>query len=289
MEKEKILTSDPSSGCTYRTLILSPSNNYRREHFHDEIELVCVWEGEVLCMVDGESIVLPQGKIMVINSRVIHRLMYSASESRLTYIQINIESITTSLLPDYALLACILNQDTKSYSIFTHDSPMGHLFMSIFSELETRDHLYDVAVKGCVYQLVSLMCRAGMINLNTDLVHQKEFKKILPALFYAKENFAQKITLDRICRDLNVDKYHFCKRFKKMTGLSFFDYLGHLRLQNAEELLISTDKSITEIGMECGFASLQYFNRFFTEHKGYSPTVYRRMMGEEQQIQKTPI
>ncbi len=281
MEKEKICVQDPSTGCLYYTFTPRPDADYRHEHFHDEVELVHIWSGEILCRVDDAELVLTAGTTMVIGSRVIHRLMYRVPQAEVTYIQMNMEAITASLFPEYALLACILNRNAQKYDIAPAGSTVEHLFLSLLQELKTKPHLYDVAVKGCVYQMISHMCRVGMMHANADVVHQKDFQRILPALLYAKEHYAQRITLDGLCHDLNMDKYHFCKQFKKTTGLTFFEYLGHLRLQNAEELLTSTDKSVTEIGLECGFASLQYFNRFFTEHKGYSPTAYRRMMGEE--------
>ncbi len=273
--------SDPASGCKYKTLLLHPDIDYRHEHFHEDVELVYVWEGEILCEIEGEQRVLPKGRLIVFGSRIIHRLMYLAPGAQLTYLQINIDSIIASLLPDYHLLSCILDRGTTKYGIFSEDSDMGRLFYSILHELEKKDYLYEVSVRGSIYQLITLMCRAKMMNMNTDLIHQKNFKKILPALLYARDNFAQKISLDKLCSELKIDKYHFCKQFKKTTGITFFDYLGYLRLQNAEELLITTNKNITEIGLECGFSSLQYFNRFFSEHKGYSPTAYRKMLRQE--------
>ncbi len=281
MEKEKITETDPVTGSRLSRLEITPSCDLRREHFHEEIELVSVTEGEILCLVGGKEIRLREGEILVIGSRVVHRLMFFDKPSQVTYLQIDIDPAVTSIFPEIGLLSCFLSKKEKKYSIFSNEGEMGEIVASICRELEKKEAHYGIAVKGSIYKLIAEMCRAGMLEVGSELLSQKSFKRILPALEYANINMSARITLDDMCRELNVDKYNFCKNFKHATGITFFDYLGYLRLRQAEELLITTDKNITEISLECGFSTPQYFNRFFLSNTGYSPTTYRKMLGEE--------
>ncbi|MCI6995217.1 MAG: AraC family transcriptional regulator [Eubacterium sp.] len=57
--------------------------------------------------------------------------------------------------------------------------------------------------------------------------------------------------------------------------MTFYEYLNQKRVAKAEELLITTDQSVTEIAMNSGFSSISSFNRTFKSLKGCSPTVYR--------------
>ncbi len=281
MEKEKITETDPVTGSRVSHLEFTPSCNLRREHFHEEIELVAVMDGEILCLADGEEISLRKGEILAIGSRVVHRLMYLDTPSKVTYLQIDIEPVISSIFPEGALISCFLNRDLKKYAVFSDEREMGSIFSSICRELDKKDNYYGISVKGNIHRLIAEMCRAGMLAVGSELMSQKSFKRILPALEYANENVSAKITLDELCRELNFDKYNFCKYFKMATGITFFEYLGYLRLRYAEELLITTDKNITEISLECGFSTPQYFNRFFSINTGYSPTAYRKMLGDE--------
>ncbi len=280
MDIKQIIQNDPISGCTVDRIVMSHSGIYRREHFHEEVEVVAVSEGEILCIVNGDEIKLGEDNILVIDSRVVHRLMYCNKPSNIVYLQIDIRNAISELFPDMALLSCFLSRDLKKYSLFSSQGEMGEIVSSICREIDRRESFYGVSVKGSIYRLIAMMSRARMLGSGQELLAQKSFKRILPALEYANENFASRITLDEMCGEMNIDKYNFCKQFKGATGITFFDYLGYLRLRRAEELLISTDKNVTEISLECGFSSLQYFNRFFSERTGYSPTAYRKMLGE---------
>ncbi len=281
MEKEKITETDPITGCRVNRLEFDRSSDYRGEHFHEELEIVLVEEGEILCLVGGEEIILKTGQILIIASRVVHRLMYNNMNAKTVYLQMDISGAVSSLFPDTGLLSCFLSRDLKKYALFSNDGEMTEIFSSICREIDEKKNFYGISVKGSVYRLIAIMCRSGMLECRTALLIQKTFVRILPALKYANENFSSKITLDGMCNEINIDKYNFCKQFKRATGITFFDYLGYIRLRHAEEMLISTDKNITEISLECGFTSLQYFNRFFSAYVGYSPSAYRKMLGEE--------
>ena len=64
-----------------------------------------------------------------------------------------------------------------------------------------------------------------------------------------------------------------------MTGKSFTDYLIGVRINRAEKALLSGEKPITEIAVECGFNNTAYFSAVYKKLKGLSPTVARRNSG----------
>ena len=63
---------------------------------------------------------------------------------------------------------------------------------------------------------------------------------------------------------------------KKETGFSPGQYLIHLRINAAREMLIRSDQSITEIAFACGFCSSQHFSNTFRQKTGYSPSEFVR-------------
>ena len=63
--------------------------------------------------------------------------------------------------------------------------------------------------------------------------------------------------------------------FRKVTGFSPIEYLLHVRLTKGAGLLLRTEKSISEISFECGFADSNYFSRQFRKHYNSSPREYR--------------
>lgn len=93
---------------------------------------------------------------------------------------------------------------------------------------------------------------------------------------YVEEHFGQEISLNKIAGELNVNASYLSRIFKEETGTGFVDYLMRTRVERAEKLLCATEKSIKEIGAECGYASQNYFSRVFRKITGTSPAEYRK-------------
>ena len=69
--------------------------------------------------------------------------------------------------------------------------------------------------------------------------------------------------------------FHFCKVFKKTTGLKFTDYVARVRLEDAKTQLLNPSRRISEVAYDVGFQSLTQFNRMFKRIFGQSPTEFR--------------
>jgi AraC-like DNA-binding protein/ligand-binding sensor protein len=98
---------------------------------------------------------------------------------------------------------------------------------------------------------------------------------ITKAKDYVASHQSNSITLEEIARALNSSTFHFCRKFKQATGLTFVQYLSRVRIEKAKILLHSKELRITDIAYEVGFQSLTHFNRIFHKLVGHSPTEYR--------------
>ena len=67
---------------------------------------------------------------------------------------------------------------------------------------------------------------------------------------------------------------YFSKQFKSVTGVGFNEYLNIIRVTASEKLLISSNKPITKIAMECGFNDSNYYAAVFKKIKGITPKKY---------------
>ena len=85
----------------------------------------------------------------------------------------------------------------------------------------------------------------------------------------------QPISLSTIEQEFLVNKFVFCRQFKKFTGQTFNKYLKNVRMQNALTLLKNTDIKIYEIAHRLAFRDESYFSSAFKKEFGISPTEYR--------------
>jgi|SRR5581483_1431208 len=92
---------------------------------------------------------------------------------------------------------------------------------------------------------------------------------------FIEANHEEDLSLTQVAKAVNTSTFHFCKMFKKATGLHFTDYVSRVRVEKARNLLLNPNLRISEIAYQVGFQSLTHFNRVFKRIMGQSPTDFR--------------
>ena len=72
-----------------------------------------------------------------------------------------------------------------------------------------------------------------------------------------------------------VSKEHFCRSFKRYTGMTLTQFLKKIRIREAERLLLETDLIIGEISRRVGYQDEKHFAKLFRSYLGESPAVFR--------------
>jgi AraC family transcriptional regulator len=80
-----------------------------------------------------------------------------------------------------------------------------------------------------------------------------------------------------------VTPSHFCRVFKKATGISPHQYVMKARLDKAQLMLVQTDLTLAAISDAMGFTSQSHFSRAFRSYAGISPSDYRNK-GRRKQV-----
>ena len=92
---------------------------------------------------------------------------------------------------------------------------------------------------------------------------------------YIEQHKSEALSLADVARASGASVFHFCKVFKKTTGLKFTDYVARTRLEDAKAQLLNPSRRISEVAYDVGFQSLTQFNRMFKRVFGQSPTEFR--------------
>ncbi len=88
-------------------------------------------------------------------------------------------------------------------------------------------------------------------------------------------HLTEPMALDEVSRHAGVSPFHFCKVFKRATGMTFTEFVNRARVERAKRLLLKPQARITEVAYDVGFQSLSQFNRSFRRVTANSPTEYR--------------
>lgn len=100
---------------------------------------------------------------------------------------------------------------------------------------------------------------------------------------YVHLHLTEDITTPQVARHVSVSRQHFCKLFRRSTGMTFTEYLARSRVERAKELLADSSCRISEIAFEAGFQTISQFNRAFRRYVGSGPGDYRKATGHGRQ------
>jgi AraC family transcriptional regulator len=100
-------------------------------------------------------------------------------------------------------------------------------------------------------------------------------RRISRALHLLEGGFFDTITLDQLAAVASMSKYHFLRSFRRITGMTPYQYLLGLRLRHAATRLAQSSEPVSAIAFDAGFGDLSTFNARFRRHFGASPSHYR--------------
>lgn len=93
---------------------------------------------------------------------------------------------------------------------------------------------------------------------------------------FVEYNLGRPITLRDLAARAELSLHHFARAFRVSTGVTPRSFLEERRLERAKQLLVSTDRPLVAIAMDCGFASQSRLTTAFRRRTGFTPAQFRR-------------
>ncbi|MCP3775105.1 response regulator [Paenibacillus sp. MZ04-78.2] len=123
-------------------------------------------------------------------------------------------------------------------------------------------------------------------NIMNSIASQRQYtykSLVEQAIDYTKRHYHETdISIQKVCGHLHISAGYFSSIFKKEAKMTFVNYLMHIRMEAAKELLRTTDLKAFEIAERVGYAEPNYFSFSFRKHVGVSPKEYRSAAMEGQ-------
>lgn len=128
---------------------------------------------------------------------------------------------------------------------------------------------YTGALLGELLQLTALTDR----NVDDSLLDK--------LILFLLENYTRDLTLEETAKALGYSKFYISRLVSAAFGTNFRTLLNTYRVSMAQNLLVTSAKTISQIADTCGFQNQSSFNRVFLQQCGITPSRYRREMGPE--------
>jgi AraC-like DNA-binding protein len=119
-----------------------------------------------------------------------------------------------------------------------------------------------------------LLSTAQLQSIDND----DQLEQINAILSRITNNLTESLSAAELAGQLGMNESRFSRFFRRATGNTFTDFVNHVRVNRACQLLMDSDRQITAIGYEVGFNNIANFNRRFLDIKGMTPREYRRQV-----------
>ena len=275
---------------------------YGREGHHqvpidggEYFEVLYLCSGSAICHVQGRTFPFEEGDLVVIKSTLQNTIAWRTSPpGRLVALLFDPDLIRCDGVGDGAeYLAPFLLQDSD----FPHVVPARtgvprevlEFMLRIRSELPTSSPMSCLAVRTYLKTLLMLLVNHYATHTGTVQIYQHQqrtVERLRPVFHYISENCGNTIQVGDAARMCGMSETHFMSSFKHVTGVSFMKYLNQYRIQQAQDLLARTDRSIADISLDTGYCDQSYFGAVFRKLAGTTPAAYRRRYRRPQPLEK---
>lgn len=251
-----------------------------KPHWHDCFEILFVLKGNAIQTLNQKQFNVSKNDLIIIRKGDVHSTFCEPDN--------DVKIVVIKFLPSF--IESIYSHSFESIYITSflniNVSPIINLedniyldkfkgiVSSLLDEFKIKDPSYEIAIKGYLSVLISLLVRVNLLVipellLKKDSSHSKTMSSLIK---YIEDNaLNENFNLKSMSRELNFN-YSYCSRyFKNNTGKGFFEFLTFVRICEAEKKILNCNYSITKAAIESGFSSSSVFSKAYKNFKGYSP------------------
>jgi AraC-like DNA-binding protein len=241
-------------------------------HAHHFSEFFYVVGGKGRFLVSGHTFEVEEHDLVIVNPNVAHTELSLASNP-LEYIALGVEGVCFDFQQPQA------DAEYRLFSYREQPAAIRQEFLfylrALLKEAERDLPYQEIICQDLLEVLVVSMIRHTNFTLSV-VPSKKANMACAQAKRYIDQHFRETMTLEELSELAHVNKYHLVHTFTHDYGLSPIQYLISRQVEEAKNLLKTTDHSISEIANFTGFASQSYFAQTFQKSTGVSPSRYRR-------------
>ena len=255
-------------------------------HYHDFVEIIYCIKGRFTAKMSNREVMLSEGDMLLLNINEVHGF-YHFEPCEYYCLQFDPTEYFTSptaligekyIIP--FLVASSIDKKGNEYTLLAKKEELEGTFIpdvikNYHDELKEKLPGYELAIRADICRLylwyLRRMEKNGIFLFGSTDYRQDDLERIKVAIDYVHENYSEPVLARKMADMCNMSYSYFSRFFRHAVGQTFSDYLLYVRLTEAEKLLITTSKSISQIALDTGFSTSSYFITQFKKHRHITP------------------
>lgn len=177
--------------------------------------------------------------------------------------QFVIKRTSIYLIKDFA--KAVMHQMVTKIEAVEFNEHVGEYIVQLYLAEELQD-IREI-LSAFIDECLNYFNKTSELTTNAIIMMAKE---------YMMKNYQrQDLSLSDVAAYVHLNPSYFSAVFSKICKMTFVNYLTKIRIQNAQEKLIYTDKKVSQIAFECGYLNFTYFCRSFKKSTGMQPKEFR--------------
>ncbi len=238
-----------------------------------DYQLLYVAAGKTHFYINGEDTVVSAGHMVLYQPKEEQHYEYYAEDKPEVYWVHFTGGDVRNILKHYDI-------PTDDHVFFSGTpSAYATLFKQMIEEFQNCRVGYQEMLEMCLRQMFMLIQRNRLEK--PPIMNSAVMDEMNLARQYFHEHYNEPISVEEFAQTRHVSISLFMRNFKKAYGVSPKQYILNLRMNNAQNLLETTDYTVTEIAAIVGYDNPLYFSRIYHKQKGQSPSDYRKLLKEQ--------
>ncbi|MCT4620664.1 MAG: AraC family transcriptional regulator [Marinisporobacter sp.] len=242
-------------------------SHHFKPHFHRTYNIGIITAGKVQLKINNQQYSISQGELFLINPNIPHEFEIHKNSKYSHYVICLKEKMMDTFIRSYNKNSFQFDQiKISNNSLYQR---INNTFEIILDESRLMIEKEELLIK-----LLELVLKeAGTLIEINETIKSDKIYQIEKVREYINNNWKQDLTLEHLSKVANMSKFHFSRVFKKVIGLSPYDYFLQLKIKEVQKLL-EERSNITEIAYETGFYDQSHLNKYFNKFVGISPSEY---------------
>ena len=227
----------------------------------DHESLFFVTKGNLLYEKGGHRAIIKEGQVGYIGRGSIDKSSAYNCES-VSYIATNFAFNPSAPFPTLPFNTLCTQRINANYE---------GLFLEAYNNFSLKNPGYMAICNGILLKIIGLLYGE---HLSSDFVKTEKINK---SIEFLKNNFSNPdLEITKLAQLSGLSTKQFRRIFEAGYKKTPYAFLQEFRINKAEILLRNTQKSISDIAMQCGFSDVYSFSHSFKKHIGVSPAKYKK-------------